>query len=94
MRTLGGACLRERDLVAGGSDDWVVWDDEEARPLGAKSATKPALRGTFTLTSADGTPIECRTAFEANWDYWQTFTPEHAETICGVPAAERQPFGS
>lgn len=84
----GGRCLRERDIVDGGSDAAIIWDEASGTACTADRAIRPALRGHFELQGTNGSRIACRTAFEANWEHWSMFTPEHAASICGVPAAQ------
>ena len=80
--------LRERDLVTGGSDAFMVWDGATGSPQIAASAAEPVLRGAWQLSAADGARLDCQTGFDANWAVWQHFTPEHASTICDVPAEQ------
>lgn len=88
VRDDDGAMLREKDIVAGGSWDLLVWDEATQRPMSAAQAVRPALRGSFTIDTADGGEIACRTAFDRSWDVWSEFTPQHASSICGVPAEQ------
>jgi len=82
------AIVRQHHLRQGGGDEPVVWDTAAHRPVGLSRAQAPALRGSFEFPGADGRTIAARTAFDANWEVWRAFTPEHAASICDVPAAQ------
>jgi anaerobic selenocysteine-containing dehydrogenase len=80
--------LRERDLIAGGGNEPVVWDKAVGMPVAASRAAQPALRASAELIDRGGRNIAFRTAFDANWEVWRIFTPDHAASICEVPAAQ------
>ncbi|MET0985879.1 MAG: molybdopterin-dependent oxidoreductase [Steroidobacteraceae bacterium] len=81
------ALLRERDCLAGGSDVPMIWDAASTRAVRADAVTKAQLSGRWQIDSVQGGTLECRTAFDMSWDVWKDFTPEHAATVCDVPAA-------
>jgi anaerobic selenocysteine-containing dehydrogenase len=80
--------LRKRDVIAGGGDEPLVWDQAAGMALPASRATQPALSASAELTGADGQTIAFRTAFDATWEVWRTFTPEYASSLCEVPAEQ------
>lgn len=82
------ALLRERDLLVGGGEAFMQWDDAVGAPVVTGSALVPQLSGHWQVIGADGRPIDCCTGFDASWDIWRNFTPEHASSICGVPVAQ------
>ena len=79
------ALLRERDLTADGGDDFIVWDEAAGALPGARQAIRPRLRGAVGVILADGTPLPCRTAYDAMEAEWAAFTPEVAAEICEIP---------
>ncbi|MET0985648.1 MAG: molybdopterin-dependent oxidoreductase [Steroidobacteraceae bacterium] len=81
-----GALLRERDLKVNGSHEYMVWDRAVGGAVRVSDAREPALRGDWTFVDVDGNSVECQTAFSANWAEWKVFTPEHAASLCEVPA--------
>ena len=80
--------IRERDVFPGGGDCALVWDEAAGGVVAASGAGAPALRGRYNLAAHDGRALAACTAFEASWESWRDFTPEVAETICEVPAAQ------
>ena len=80
--------LRERDLLEGGSDEPLVWDDVIGAATPARQAVRPALRARAELAGVAGRRIEARTAFDTSWEVWQLYTPQYAASICDVPAAQ------
>jgi molybdopterin-containing oxidoreductase family molybdopterin binding subunit len=82
------AFLRERDILSGGSDRYVVWDEAVGAPSSAETALRPALTGDWTLTGPSGESVSCHTGFDASWSVWRDYTPQKAEEISGVPAEQ------
>jgi len=80
-----GALLREKDVVAGGSDKrYAVWD-ETASAVGYldDASVKSALLGSFTV---NGIPV--KPALQVLKDEALKYTPAKVEEITGVPAAD------
>ncbi len=89
VRTDTRRLLRRSDLVDGGSDlGFFHWDAAsgavEARQDTLRLSFEPALRGRFTVTLSDGTPVEVTTAFELMVERLQAYDPETAAAVCGV----------
>lgn len=83
VRNDNGLFLREKDIVSGGSDKYMIWDVKAEGPVTHDTQKKvPALTGTFT---ANG--VTCRTAFQLLSDLIQRYPPRKASEITGVPAA-------
>jgi len=80
--------LRERDVIPGGGDAYMVWDDARGAPTPVAVAERPLLRGAWTVAGATGARIECWTGFEASWAEWRKYTPDYASAICDVPAEQ------
>jgi len=51
--------LRERDVVAGGADAFMVWDASTGGPRIADEAAEPLLCGVWQVHGADGSTIDC-----------------------------------
>lgn len=85
--------LRERDLLAGGSDAFMLWDQATDCLVTHDLASHPRLRGTVTVRLADGTSLECRTAYDAQEEAWAGFTPEMAAEICEIPVEQVRSLG-
>lgn len=90
----GGALIRERDLVNGGSDKLVAWDAGGGRPViydpttGAYEVETSALAltGRYELAGARGA-IACRPVFDHVAALCRRFDPDTVSQICGVDAA-------
>jgi len=82
VRTDTGEFIRAKDLGAGDSEDYVVWDSasNSPKPRGA-SGVKPEITGAFTVNG-----LECKPAFQLLMDLAETYPPKHASEITGVPA--------
>ena len=77
-----GCFLRERDVVAGGSEGkYMVWDTAagEARPYDTPGVM-PAITGVYRVGS-----VECRPSFQLLVDLTQRYPPEKVSEITGVP---------
>ena len=83
-----GQILRERDLIRDGGREALVWDTQTMAATPASLAKQPALKGRWECVGADGQNVSCLTAFTASVEVWQHYTPEHASSICDVPAAQ------
>ncbi|MCC6473114.1 MAG: molybdopterin-dependent oxidoreductase [Burkholderiales bacterium] len=73
-----------RYVLEPGSPRPLVWDGEkrEARPFSDVPAANMALEGEF---EANG--VKCRPAFALLREHLKKFTPEWAQSVCTVPAA-------
>ncbi len=78
--------------------DFVIWDTNTRAPVavnrdhvGRRFVTLgavPQLEGSFRITLADGTAVECRTVFDVTRELLDsTYTPEQVEKITWAPAA-------
>jgi nitrate reductase alpha subunit len=73
--------------------DFVVWDRRRGGPavvtrdeIGARLRSDPALRGTYEVTLADGTTVECRPVFDLLAQYLDdTFDLETTAAVTQVP---------
>ncbi|MDD6739768.1 MAG: S-adenosylmethionine synthetase N-terminal domain-containing protein, partial [Coriobacteriaceae bacterium] len=63
----------------------VTWCSDENRYYEDCEVT-PVLQGTFKIKMADGSEVECWTAFDAIEDRFKDWTPERASKISNVPA--------
>lgn len=91
-----GQLVRASDIDARGKEeDFVVWDDIAGAPLQWCSdenryyrdgEVDAALRGEFTLTRADGTPMTCVTVLERIAERMSEYTMDMAAEITGVGA--------
>jgi anaerobic selenocysteine-containing dehydrogenase len=88
VRDDNGKFLREADIIAGGDPArYVYWNKEpaEARSIGANNLTfKDSAPDLLAQVSVKG--IRCKTAFLKLRHHLAEWTPEHQETITGVPA--------
>lgn len=77
--------------------DFVVWDTRTERPVAvsrdqigeyfARTGIDPALEGTYTLTLADGSTVECRPVFDLTRQYLRdNLTPEQCSRVTWAPA--------
>jgi anaerobic selenocysteine-containing dehydrogenase len=79
--------LTERDLLSDGSSEkHIVWDEQQNAP--GANLLNAALFGTFIVTLADGTAVECRPALQMLKDAAAAHAPEQSEHITTVPAVE------
>jgi anaerobic selenocysteine-containing dehydrogenase len=92
VRTDSGRLLTQRDLDAQGSAHrYVAWSEAMGLPITYDPATggyagdhpEPALAGTFTLETVQGTVV-CRPAFDLMADLCRRYVPERVEAICGI----------
>ncbi|MBI3092174.1 MAG: molybdopterin-dependent oxidoreductase [Candidatus Tectomicrobia bacterium] len=87
-----GALLRAADLQEDGGEGYVVWDESRGAPVShlrlRDHAVRPALRGTYHVSLADGRTLSCRPAFEGLAELAAAYTPERAAAIHWVPAQQ------
>ncbi len=71
-----GLFLRERDVVQGGSDKYLVWDQDSNSPRPYDQPARPALLGVFSIGSKNVRP-----ALQLLSDRVAYFTPENAQSF-------------
>ncbi len=82
VRDDNGLFLREKDVLSGGSDSYMVWDAETGQAKTADTAgTAASLTGNYT---ANG--LGCKPAFQLLTELADQYTPEVASEITEVPA--------
>ncbi|HEU5287006.1 MAG TPA: molybdopterin-dependent oxidoreductase [Candidatus Limnocylindria bacterium] len=94
VRTDSGKRLREKDLVAGGSESvFVAWDERAGAPvlagtarLGFTDGVRPALLGTFQVPLADGTSVGATPGYALVAKELDQWTPERAAAVTAIPA--------
>jgi anaerobic selenocysteine-containing dehydrogenase len=77
-------------------EDYIVWNAETGKPAiwcSDKNSyyednVNPEYTGDFTVTLADGSTVECYTAFDAIKERMSEYTLDRAAEVCGVPATE------
>jgi anaerobic selenocysteine-containing dehydrogenase len=92
VRADNGRLLTYGELSTdGGARQYVAWNEIEGRPMMYDPATgryegvnaKPALFGTFTVTTLQG-EIVCQPVFEHVAKQCRRYSPERVEEICGI----------
>jgi anaerobic selenocysteine-containing dehydrogenase len=92
VRADNGRLLTERDLdMQGSAHRYVAWSEQLGRPITYDPATgayegdhpDPALVGTFTLETVQGT-LACRPVFDLMAAHCRSYPPERVEAICGI----------
>ncbi|MDP2603545.1 MAG: molybdopterin-dependent oxidoreductase [Deltaproteobacteria bacterium] len=86
VRRDNGAFLREADLFNGDAADYVVWDPSLDGPAAHGNCDAPALHGSYRVTLADGSAIDCTPAIELLRELARNYSAERAGAITGVPA--------
>jgi molybdopterin-containing oxidoreductase family molybdopterin binding subunit len=86
VRRDNGALLRERDIVADPSSDYVLWDTSRNRPATLRERAVAALTGGYRVRLSDGTVVECAPAFELLSALARAYPVARASSITGVPA--------
>jgi len=82
--------LTESDVRSSGNkSQWMVWDERDRIPVAftAKDIS-PALLGSFTISLADGSSVECRAALQLLKETVAEYAPERSESITTVPAED------
>lgn len=95
VRTDVRKLLREADVRKNGSrENFVVWD-ENAKDIAIwisnnrefeRPAVLPALEGTYSITLADGTKVQCKTVWSLLKEKVSTYTEEKVSEISWIPA--------
>lgn len=86
VRTDDGRLLRAGDLFGSADPSALVWDEASDGPCLPSAALRPALAKRCRIRLADGSELKCRTAFDLMREAWEPWTPEHAASVCEVPA--------
>lgn len=82
VRSDNGELLRERDIVAGGSDKYMVWDAASDRAQTSDTpGIAPALSGSYRPGG-----IECQPVWQRLIDNVTEWTPQQAEAVTSIPA--------
>lgn len=81
-----GDLLRERDIIAGGTDDYVVWDAQEDAPVAISRSSSPLLRWSGEIRRARGGVVSVATVFELVVELAAHFEPDEASKITELPA--------
>jgi len=75
---------RSGKVLRGEDGEPQVWDG--AAVVAASACAEPVLRGRAQVALADGTVLDCPTAFEAMRSEWRRYTPSHVAEVCALPA--------
>ncbi len=86
VRRDNGAFLRAAELFDGNATDYVVWDPSLECAAAQSNCDAPALHGSYRVTLADGTAIDCAPVFELLRELARNYSAERAGAITGVPA--------
>ncbi len=89
VRADNGRFLTAADMEAGGSaKHYLAWDEAQGKAVEVTGDCAGfALSGSYTLQTITG-PVTCRPAFAHYMDACAAMSPEHAEVVTGVPAAQ------
>jgi len=91
VRTDTGLFLRAADIQADTSaQGYLAWDEAQRQAIVLDTAADNsglALSGEYTVLTSSG-PVRCRPAFAYYAEACAAMTPEHAETVTGVPAQQ------
>ena len=89
VRADNGHFLTAADTEAGGSDkQYLAWDEAQGKAVeAAADCAGLALGGSFTLQTITG-PVSCQPAFAHYAEACAAMSPENAEAVTGVPAAQ------
>ena len=86
VRRDNGAFLRATELFGGSPADYVAWDSSLAGPAAPGNCDALALQGSYRVTLANGSAIDCAPAFELLRELARNYSAERAGVITGVPA--------
>ena len=82
VRSDNGRFLKERDVVASGTDRFMAWDVATNQALPCDSLhSSPSLSGVYHVNG-----IECRPSFQLLAELITQYPPAKAAEITGVPA--------
>jgi molybdopterin-containing oxidoreductase family molybdopterin binding subunit len=85
VRRDSGAFLRAAEILEGKGTDYLVWDTSRDCAAANAACDAPALHGSYRVTLADGSVIECTPAFELLRELAHNYSAERASEISGVP---------
>lgn len=77
--------LREKDIVAGGRNEYVVYDAADGA---LKAASDPSLKSPALLGTYEAAGLRARTALQVLKDTVARYTPEHTASITDIPAEQ------
>jgi molybdopterin-containing oxidoreductase family molybdopterin binding subunit len=81
-----GTLLRESDLSANGSAEYVVWCVDRNIPVPISSVRSLELSGRYSVTMSDGQKVDVASVFELLRELAAEHTAEAASQITDVPA--------
>jgi molybdopterin-containing oxidoreductase family molybdopterin binding subunit len=91
VRRDNGALLRAGDLFGGNASDYLTWDSARGCAVSLDDCTAPALDGSYRVTLADGSAIDCAPVCEIFRQLARNYSVERAGAITGVlPATIRE----
>jgi anaerobic selenocysteine-containing dehydrogenase len=83
VRGDNGHFLRERDIVPGGSEKYMIWDSLRQAPCPFDTpGIEAALNGVFSIAAC-----ECRPSFQLLADMVRQYPPHRVAEITGIPVA-------
>ncbi len=88
VRRDNGRFLRQQDVQEGGSDEIFYLYDEASRAIVEAPRTlalgdlRPALRGAYKATLADGSAVDVTPVFVRLEEQLKAYSPEAASTVC------------
>ncbi len=85
VRTDNGRFIKAKDISGGSSDEFMVIDALTGA-VRMRSDAGAALSGKITVSLADGSKVECCTAWDLIADYIRQWPVEKASEVCEVPA--------
>lgn len=86
VRLDSGALLRESDLNANGSAEYVSWCADQHGPAAINAVRAPELAARNSVTLSDGQKVDVASVFELLRALAAIYTPEVASEITDVPA--------
>jgi molybdopterin-containing oxidoreductase family molybdopterin binding subunit len=91
VRRDNGALLRAGDLFGGNASDYLTSDSARGCAAALGDCTAPALYGSYRVTLADGSAIDCAPVCEILRQLARNYSAERAGAITGVfPATIRE----
>lgn len=88
VREDDGQLLRYTAIDPNGTDDYVVVDADSGLPVAVSESTGAVLDWNDELTLPSGEKLACRSGFNIFAEACRGYTPEYAEEISTVPAAQ------
>ncbi|MED5461894.1 MAG: molybdopterin-dependent oxidoreductase, partial [Pseudomonadota bacterium] len=81
-----GDLLREKDIVAGGTEEYLVWNAQKNNPIVVSQTNSPMLRWSGEIRRVSGSIAPAASVFELVAELGASFAPEVAEKITELPA--------